>query len=138
MLVDEARREGLEVLVGGEEGGGHGEERADRDAPPVADAHDPGHVGVRHERRDLPLLLPAAVEQELEGRLQLGGDGVEEARVGGGAAVLGGDDVGDGAQADAGRRRGGGGGAEQAEPLLGDDDRGRDAVAGGEEAARSA
>ena len=51
--------------------------------------------------------------------------------------MLGGDDVGDGLEADA--RRGGAVerwiAAEQAEPLLGDDDGGGDAVPGGEEAA---
>lgn len=55
----------------------------------------------------------------------------------GGAAVLGRDDVGDGADADAGRlgSGGGGGGADESEPLLGDDEGDRRAP-GCEEAAQ--
>lgn len=60
-------------------------------------------------------------------------DGVEEARVVGGAAVLGGDDVGDGAQPHAGRR---GGGGEEAEPLLGDYEGDRGGAPRGEEPAQ--
>lgn len=118
-LAGKPRREAVEVVERGEERGGHGEERPDLHAPPVADVDDPGDVGVRDERGGRRAV--DAVEQALEGRLHLGGDGVEEARVVRGAAVFGGDDVGDGAQADPGRRRGGGG-SEQAEPLLGDDE----------------
>jgi hypothetical protein len=132
VLISKPRREEVVVAERGEECGGHGEERPDLHAPPVPGPDNPGEVGVGHERRGRRAV--EAVQQALEGRLHLGGDGVEEARVVGGAAVLGGDDIGDGAQADAVRWCRGGG-EEQAEPLLGDDEAHLGA-ARGEEAAQ--
>ncbi|KAJ0970538.1 hypothetical protein J5N97_018497 [Dioscorea zingiberensis] len=85
----------LESIEQGEEGSGHRPKRVHRQPPPLPDGHGPRQVGVGEDRVRRRI---ETVEKALEGFLQLGVDGIEEAAEIAGAAVLGGDEVGDGSE----------------------------------------
>ena len=105
--------EELKVMEHREHRGRHRKKRRHRNIPPVADGGSPNDVAVGYDdaRRRLE-----PVEELLEGSLELGADGFDEAGDVVGPAVLGGNDVGDGGEDHVlgPRLR-----ADQAEPLLG-------------------
>jgi hypothetical protein len=116
------RRPPVHVVERQEECGRHGPKRAHRYPARRAGRHPPRQVGVDHDGFRLPL-QHQLVEEPPDGVAHLGVHGLDEADRVCAAAVLGGEDVEDGGEADALRQRGDHPrGGQQRVPLLRDDD----------------
>jgi hypothetical protein len=130
------RRPTVQVPERQEERGRLRPQRAHRYPPRRSNPNAPSQEGVGHDGVRLPL-QGQPVQQPLDGRHHLDMHGLDEACEVGAADPLGGDDVGDGGEADAvGERAGHPRCGQQRVPLLCDDDgHAQGSVRGGEQAA---